>query len=78
MGKDADMSHFFTSFVLDLLTMSVFGLKLHIVVIMKAVLLLYSIEPSTIHEAYNAKELCVFENTALSGHFFSYIFRSQT
>ena len=33
-------------------------------VIMKVLLLLYNIKSSTIHEAQNAKELCVFENTA--------------
>ena len=50
-GKNADMRHFLTSFVPDLVTMSVFRLKLHVVVIMKALLSLYNIKPSTIHEA---------------------------
>ena len=38
---------FQTSFVLDLVALSCFGLKLHIMVIMKALLLLYNIESST-------------------------------
>ena len=61
---------FLTSFVIDLVAMSVRGLKFHMVVIMKALLLLYSIKLPTIHEAYNAKELCVLENSTLSGQSF--------
>ena len=60
-------------FDLDLVAMSVFGLKLHMVVITKALLSLYNIEISTIHEAKNAKEMCVFENSASGGPFFSTI-----
>ena len=62
--------HFVTSLVLDLLAMLLFRLKLHMVVTTKALLLLYNIEHSTIHEAWNAKELCVFENAASSGPFY--------
>ena len=40
-----------TSFILEPLALSCFGLKLHMMVIMKAPLSLYNIEPSTIHEA---------------------------
>ena len=69
---------FSTSFVLNLVAMSVFGLKLHMVVIMKALLSLYNIDISTIHEAWNTKELCVFENAASIGHFSWHIFLSQT
>ena len=39
-------------------------------VIMKALLSGYSIDPSTIHEAQNTKVLCLFENAASSGPFF--------
>ena len=49
--------------------MLVFGLKLHMVVIMKTLLLLYNIEYSTTHKALNEKELCVFKNAASSGPF---------
>ena len=48
------------------------GLKLHMMVIVKALLSLYSIKLSTIHEAWNAKELCVCKNPALSGLFLLY------
>ena len=50
--------------------MSVFELKLHMMVIVKDLLLLYNLEPWNIHEAWNAKKLYVFENSALSGPFF--------
>ena len=55
-------NHFQTSFVLELVALSCFGLKLLMMVIMKALFSLYNIEPSTIHEARNAKELCLFAN----------------
>ena len=61
------MRHFLTSFILDLVAMSVFELKLLLIVIMKALLSFYNIEHSTIHKAWNTKELCVFENAASSG-----------
>ena len=41
------------------------------IVFMKALLSLYNIDPSIIHEAQNAKELCLFGNAASSGPFFS-------
>ena len=44
--------------------MSVSGLKLLVLVIMKALLSLYNIDLSTVHEAQNAKVLCLFENPA--------------
>ena len=62
--------HFLTSFVLDLVAMLVFGLKLPMLVTMKALLSIYNIDPSSIHEAYNAKELCIFENAASSEPFY--------
>ena len=50
MGTDADMQPFFTSFILDLVAMLVFGLKLLMLVIMKALFSLYSIDRLIIHE----------------------------
>ena len=44
--------------------MSVFALKLLMIVIMKALLSFYNIDSSIIREAQNAKELCIFENPA--------------
>ena len=44
MGTDACMQPFLTSFVLDLVAMAVFRLKLLMLVIMKALLLLYIID----------------------------------
>ena len=52
--------------------MSVFGLKLLILVIIKALLLLYNIDLLSIHETWNAKELCVFENAASGVDLFLY------
>ena len=40
------------------------------VVIMKALLSLYNIDPSNIHKTENAKELRLFENAASSSPFF--------
>ena len=49
------MSHtcdtFQTSFVLELVALSCFGLKLHMMVIMKALLSFYNVYPSIIHES---------------------------
>ena len=42
---------FQTSFVLELVALSCVGLKLLMTVIMKDLLSLYNIDPSTIHEA---------------------------
>ena len=52
--------------------MLLFGLKLLMLVIMKALLSFYNIDPWSIHEAWNAKDLCLFENDASSEpfHFF--------
>ena len=57
---------FQTSFVPELVALSCLGLKLHMMMIMKALLSLYNIESSTINEAQSVKELCVFENPASS------------
>ena len=54
--------HFQTSFVLELLAMSIFALKLLMLVIVKALLSLYTIDISIIHEAQNASELFLFLN----------------
>ena len=60
-------------FVLDFLAMSVIGLALDImVVIMKALLLLYNIKTSSIHEALNVKDLCVLEKSCLEWLSFLY------
>ena len=60
---------FQTSLVLELVVLSCFGLKVQMMVITKALLLLYNIDPSTIHEAQNATVWCVFENPASKGIF---------
>ena len=52
------------SFIEGLLYTQILGPKLHILVIMKGLLSGYNINLSTIHEAWNAKVLCLFENTA--------------
>ena len=44
-------NNFQTSFVLELVALSCFGLKLHMMVIMKALLSFYNIDVSVIHEA---------------------------
>ena len=72
---------FQTSFVLELVALSHFGLKLQMIVIMKAPLLLHNIELSTTHEGQNAKVLCVFENPASIPLFFvqyAYLFDHST
>ena len=71
---------FQTSLVLGLVVLSCFGLKVQMMVTMKALLLLYNIDPSTIHESQNATVWCVFENPASEGIFLCTIclfFRSQ-
>ena len=55
---------FSTSFVLDLVAMSVFPLKLRMLVITKALLSLYNIELWNINKACNTKDLCVFKTWA--------------
>ena len=69
-GNVAYMGHIQTSFVLELVTLSCFGLKLHMMVIMKGLLSFYNRDLLTIHEAQNAKVLCVFENPAYFSFFF--------
>ena len=62
--------HFQTSFVLELVAMLVFALKLLMLVMMKGLLSFYYIDISNIHETQNAKELCLFENPAYFSFFF--------
>ena len=50
--------------------MSVFGLKLLMIVIVKALISLYNIDLLSIHEAWNAKEPRVVENAGSSGPFY--------
>ena len=50
--------------------MSVFGLRSLKLVVMKALLLFYNMDLLSICEAYNEKELGVFENAASSGPFY--------
>ena len=71
-GTSIDMRLFSTSFVPDLVAMSVSGLKLLMIVILKALLSLYNMDNSTIHKAWNAKELFVLENAASSRPYFLY------
>ena len=64
------MSHicdtFQTSFVLELVALSYFGLKLLMMAIVKALLSFFNIDLSTVHGAKNAKVLCLFKNAASS------------
>ena len=53
--------------------MSVSGLKLLVLVIMKALLSLYNVDPWNIHEAWNAKELYLFEKPASSWPFLFFV-----
>ena len=69
MVTNVDLRPFLTTFILDRVLMSVFGIKLLMLVIMKAILSLYNIGPLSIHKAWNTKELCVFENAASSRPF---------
>ena len=68
------MSHicdtFQTSFVLDLVALSCFGLKLHIMVIMKALLSFYNIEPSIIPQSSKCEGAARLRNSCLELTFF--------
>ena len=70
-------NHFQTSFVLELVAMSVFALKLRMIVTMKVLLSLYNMEISTTNEAQNGKELCLLENPAFFVQY-AYFFQSPT
>ena len=52
------------SFIEGLLYTDILGPQLHMLVIMRGLLSGYNIDPSTIHEAWNAKVMCLFENAA--------------
>ena len=55
--------------------LSCFGLKLHMMVTMKALLSFYNIDLSIIHEAQNAMVLYLFENPAYFPFFYSIVCR---
>ena len=69
-------NHFQTSFVLELVAMSVFALKLRMIVTMKVLLSLYNMEISTTNKAQNGKELCLFKNPAFFVQY-AYFFNHQ-
>ena len=67
--------------VLYLIMLSVSELKLRMMVTVKSLLSVYNTKLSIIHANKNTKELCVFENHALSECFvvqYTSFFQSQT